>query len=189
MITNNRKDKSDKNLLVQQYIWAMINWLAKRSRIVLTEYVDEELSHKVFERLGRESPAKDLYLRMLIARLTHDGISTKKLQGQVEDKKLFFNIEQIDVFDNHLSKQLDNLLQIIGNITSGNGCPTESTSDDEQMTSAEYEFSTISQQLIMQAPADEDVDSGIEKTVKRWLTWRTSKHLQLNYSFAEFLCN
>jgi hypothetical protein len=132
MITESKRDKSHKKLQVQQYLRASVNWLAEHPGAEPAERINESLLHHVNACLGRKSPEKESLVRVMIAHLTYDNQSMKKLRGLIANKKMINRIEQIDVFSNDFQKQIDRLLLTIGQAASGGHQGTSCQYADEQ---------------------------------------------------------
>jgi len=186
MINNNIKDKAAKNLQVQQYVWAMINWLADHSRLIFEEKAEQDQLNMISSRLGEKSGEKEPYVRIIIAHLTYDFSSFKKLRLQVSNKKFVSKVEQIDVYGIDFQKQIDPLISSIGKMEFGQKLTVTAQVESEK-TSAEYEFNTINHHLILKTRPDGYSEMQMKKAVNSWLAWKTSRHLQLHYSFSDFL--
>ncbi len=112
-------NKADKKGQVQHYLQAMHHWLSDHSIARPDDQMDENFRLHVHACLGRKSSEKERLVRILIARLTSDYYSMKKLRGLVADKKTIYRIEQLDIFSGDFQRQTEMVLMDIGQCFSG----------------------------------------------------------------------
>jgi len=113
-----KKDKTGRSLLGQRYVLALTNWLSANPDAKDFEYYDKELDKKITKWLGEKNPEKERLVRLLIARLIWDGKSYEKLRGGENNKELELQVCKMDVCHYAFPKNLDLLLQGIGEVKS-----------------------------------------------------------------------
>jgi hypothetical protein len=111
-----RKDKTGRCLMGQQYLWALLNWLTDYPSVDASDYFNNNLSRQVLYWLGDKNPEKEKIVRLLIAGMTSDWYSYKRLQHGIKNKKLKYEISRIDIFNYTFPDYLDNLIINIGDI-------------------------------------------------------------------------
>jgi len=113
-----KKDKTGRSLLGQRYIWALTNWLSDNPEVKDFEYYDKELDQQITKCLGKKNPDKERLVRLLIARLIWDWKSYEELRQGKENKELELQVCKVDVCHYAFPKNLDLLLQGIGEVKS-----------------------------------------------------------------------
>jgi hypothetical protein len=109
-----RKDKAGRSLLGQQYIWALVNWLAGYPELNMMGHFNNEIYRNVSGWLGIKSPEKEKLVRIIVAKLTHDWKSLKKFNQGSANKVLAYFASSMDIWQYTFPKMLDKLLQDIG---------------------------------------------------------------------------
>ena len=111
-----KKDTTGKSLMGQQYVWALTGWLNNDQPVEIYEKYDNVKVQKVYACLGDKTPEKIRLVRLLLARLTWDWDSYEKLSegGQFED--IEFQVSRIDICHYAFPKNLDLILQAIGQL-------------------------------------------------------------------------
>lgn len=140
-------DKTKRSLLGQQYLWALIDWLGDNLQVKDSVYYNHELSRQIAKRLGNKNPDKERLVRLLIARLTWNWKSYEELKQGKEYKKLELQACRIDICHYTFPKNLDLLLQGIGEmkpVEAFEGC---GSLDSGIKTYIEKEFSNLSDLL------------------------------------------
>ena len=108
------KDTTGKSLIGQQYVWAIKEWLNDNPKNEIFDNFDKQLGQKIQEWLGDKSSDKIRLIRLLLARLTWDWKSYEKLKHGGEYKDLELQICRMDICHYAFPKNLDSLLQGIG---------------------------------------------------------------------------
>ena len=107
-------DKSGRSLLGQRYVWALNKWLGYKPKVKDLDHYDEKLGRKITKWLGEKNPDKERLVCLLIARLIWDWKSYEELQRGGENKELELQVCSIDVCHYTFPKNLNLLLQGIG---------------------------------------------------------------------------
>jgi hypothetical protein len=109
-----KKDKTGRSRLGQRYIWALTNWLGDNPKVKDSEYYHKRLRQQITKWLGKKNPEKERLVRLLRARLIWDWKSYEELQQGKENKELELQACKIDICHYNFPKNLDLLLQGIG---------------------------------------------------------------------------
>jgi hypothetical protein len=111
-----RKDKTGRYILGQQYVWALINWLADYPPLNLSGFSTNEIYTNTSNWLGNKSPQKEKLVRIVVAKLTHDWKSLKKFNHTSENKRLSCFAYSMEIWNITFPEKLDLLLKDIGKI-------------------------------------------------------------------------
>jgi hypothetical protein len=114
--SNLRKDKAGRSLLGQQYVWALVNWLAAYPQLRMKGYSDNDIYMNVSAWLGNKTPQKENLVRMIVAKLTFGWKSLKRLGRRTSNKGLAYFAHTTDIWQYTFPKELDKLLQEIGKV-------------------------------------------------------------------------
>jgi hypothetical protein len=139
-----RKDKTGRYLLGQQYVWALINWLADYPPLNLSGFFSNEIYTNVSNWLGNKSPQKEKLVRIVVAKLTHDWKSLKKFNHISENKRLSSFAYSMEIWNITFPEKLDLLLHDIGKIESKISDPNRDYDvEKDERTIIENEFSVL----------------------------------------------
>lgn len=108
------KDTTGKSLIGQQYVWAVKEWLNDSQANEISDKYDKKPGQEIHKWLGDKNPDKIRLVRLLLARLTWDWKSFEKLQHGGELKDIEFQACRMDICHYSFPKNLDLLLQGIG---------------------------------------------------------------------------
>jgi hypothetical protein len=165
-----RKDKTGRYFLGQQYVWALINWLADYPPLNLSGFFSNEIYTNVSTWLGNKTPQKEKLVRIIVAKLTHDWKSLKRFNHSSENKGLAYFAYSMEIWNITFPEKLDLLLQDIGKIEAKNIDPNKSHSiDKDEKTNIEKEFAIICN--LMNSGTVINSNSLIDKNdlIKNWL--------------------
>ncbi len=109
-----KKDKTGRSRLGQRYVWALTNWLGDNPKVKDLKYYDKRLGQQITKWLGKKNPEKERLVRLLRARLIWDWKSYEELRHGKENKELELQVCSIDICHYDFPKNLDLLLQGIG---------------------------------------------------------------------------
>lgn len=110
------KDTTGKSLIGQQYVWAIKEWLNDNPKNEISDNYDRKNGQQIRKWLGDKNPDKTRLVRLLLARLTWDWKSYEKLQHGGELKDIELQACRMDICHYAFPKNLDLLLQGIGQI-------------------------------------------------------------------------
>ena len=113
-----KNDKTGRSFLGQQYLLVLKNWLGEDIRNQCSEIVETKLNRQVTNWLKTKTPDNERLVRLLIARLTWDWESYDELQKGGELEQLENQIGRMDICHYAFPKNLDCVLQGIGNLES-----------------------------------------------------------------------
>jgi hypothetical protein len=105
-----KKDKTGRSRLGQRYVWALTNWLGDNPKVKDFKHYDKRLGQQITKWLGKKNPEKEKLVRLLRARL--------ELRHGKENKELELQVSSIDICHYDFPKNLDLLLQGIGEMKS-----------------------------------------------------------------------
>jgi len=108
------KDTTGKSLIGQQYVWAIKEWLDDNLKNEISDIYDRKKGQKIRKWLGEKNPEKIRIVKLLIARLTWDWNSYEKLLHGGEFEEIEFQACRMDICHYAFPKNLDLLLQGIG---------------------------------------------------------------------------
>ena len=108
------KDTTGKSLIGQQYVWALKEWLDDNPRNEISDSYDKMLGQQIRKWLGDKNPDKIQLVRLLLARLTWDWASYEKFKHGGKLKDIEFQACRMDICHYAFPKNLDLLLQGIG---------------------------------------------------------------------------
>ena len=108
------KDTTGKSLIGQQYVWAIKEWLNDSQPNEISDNYDKKLTQEIHRWLGDKNPDKIRLVRLLLARLTWDFKTYEKLQHGGKFKDIEFQACRMDICHYAFPKNLDLLLQGIG---------------------------------------------------------------------------
>jgi hypothetical protein len=186
-----RNDKTGQNFLGQQYLWALLNWLADLPRVPESDYCSRELRRQVSIWLGPKNPEKTRFIRIMISKLTYDWKSLKKLQHKGEYKLLEYQTSQIDIFHHAFPKNLDALLERIGGINPLTEPEERNSIDREDKTRIEHEFLILCHYINSDAPPHNFMPLDKDDLIKVWLITSLTKTLKeqsgLNHLLARLV--
>lgn len=111
-----KNDSSGRSLKGQQYIHALKNWMDENTHEQDPEALDVNLRQNVQEKLGIRDGEKVRLVRLLLARLTWDWDSLKKLQHGGAFEELEMQIIRMDICHYAFPENLDALLSGIGGL-------------------------------------------------------------------------
>ena len=106
-------DNTGRSKLGQKYLCSLKAWLGDTSQENL-EYIDNELDQRIKEWLQNKSPAKEIVVRLLVARLMWNWESYNQYQRGEEYKELKFQVARIDICHYAFPKHIDLIIQGIG---------------------------------------------------------------------------
>jgi hypothetical protein len=173
-----RMDKSGRSALGQQYVWALVNWLADYPRLSVVGHSNNDIYRKVPGWLGTRSTEKEKLVRIIIAKLTHDWKSLKIINPGTVNKGLAYFANSVDIWQYTFPKMLDRLLLNIGKIELKTGNLYEiSEIGKVAKTNIENEFSIICNLI----SSGNDIMYGIadkNELIKIWLMASITKTLK-----------
>jgi len=109
-----KNDVTGRSLVGQQYLWAIRKWLMDDPQGKIPDHYNKKLGQQIQKWLGEKNPDKMRLVRLLIARLTWDWKSYEELQHGGEYKDLELQVCCMDICHYSFPKNLDLLLQGIG---------------------------------------------------------------------------
>ena len=109
-----KKDKTGRSRLGQRYVWALTNWLGDNPKVKDLKYYNKRLGQQITNWLGKKNLEKERLVRLLIARLIWNWKSYEELRHGKENKELELQVSSIDICHYNFPKNLDLLLQGIG---------------------------------------------------------------------------
>jgi hypothetical protein len=174
-----RKDKTGRYLLGQQYVWALINWLADYPSLSLSGFFTNEIYTNVSTWLGNRSPQKEKLIRILVAKFTHDWKSLKKFNHNSKNKELAYFANSMEIWHYTFPKKLDMLLQDIGKMEAENNDPHGNyTIDKDVITNIENEFAVLCN--LMNSGSEFNYIGSAEKIdlINNWLIASITKTLK-----------
>lgn len=113
-----KNDVTGKSLLGQQYVWAIKRWLNDYAPETITENANEKPTTKIRNWLGSKSPDKVRLVQLLVARLTWNWKLYEELQHGGKYKDLELQVCRMDICHYAFPKNLDILLQALGQMIS-----------------------------------------------------------------------
>ena len=139
-----RKDKAGRILLGQQYVWALVNWLADYPALNLQGHSNNEIFINISTWLGNRSPQKEKLVRIIVAKLTHDWRSLKRFNHGSKNKGLAHFAYSMEIWNYTFPKMLNIVLQEIGTMEAESNDPDGSyISDKDEKTNIEKEFAIL----------------------------------------------
>lgn len=109
-----KNDTTGKSIVGQQYIWAIREWLNDNPKNEIPDNYNKKLGRKIQKWMGDKSTDKVRLVRLLLARLTWDWKLYEELQHGGEFKDIEFQACRMDICHYAFPKNLDLLLQGIG---------------------------------------------------------------------------
>ena len=170
-----KKDKTGRSRLGQRYLWTLANWLGDNPKVLGLEYYNKKLGQQITKWLGKKNPEKERLVRLLIARLIWDWKSYEELQHGKENKELELQACSIDICHYNFPKNLNLLLQGIGEmrpIEAFEGCGSYNS---DIKKSVEKEFSILNDLLKSITSASKQDKNEL---VKAWLIACLAKTLK-----------
>jgi hypothetical protein len=178
-----KNDTTGKSLIGQQYVWAIKGWLNDSVPKVIPDNAANEIHEQTQKWLGDKNPEKIRLIRLLLARLTWDWKLYEKLQHGEEFKDLEFQTCRIDICHYAFPKNLDLLLQGIGNMKpvkemEFEGCGSY---DNTIKTYLEKEFIALNDMLKSLAGIEKKDNSEL---IKVWLVACLLKTIKENVNLS-----
>jgi hypothetical protein len=174
-----RMDKTGRYLLGQQYVWALINWLADYPPLNLSGFFYNEIYTNVSTWLGNKSPQKEKLVRIVVAKLTHDWKSLKKFNHYSKNKQLAYFAYSMEIWHYTFPKKLEKLLQDIGKMEAKNSDPDGSyTIDEEGKTNIENEFAILCNLMNSEKFSSSNGLTEKDELIKIWLIASITKALK-----------
>ncbi len=142
-----KKDKTGRSRLGQRYVWALTNWIGDNPKVKDFEYYNKRLGQQITKWLSKKNPEKERLVRLLRARLTWDWKSYEELRDGKENKELKLQVCSIDICHYDFPKNLDLLLQGIGEMKSVEAFEGCGSFNSDIKKFVEKEFSILNDSL------------------------------------------
>jgi len=177
-----KNDTTGRSLIGQQYLRAMKGWLNDNDKQAIPDNTLIKLNQQIQKWLGEKSPDKIRLVRLLIARLLWDWKSYEALQHGGKLLELELQSCRMDICHYAFPKNLDLLLQGIGQMKPAaqfEGCGSY---DESRKTFIEEEFSFLNDRLKSLLKTGK---SDTNELIKAWLTVCLAKTIKEHVNLSE----
>jgi hypothetical protein len=172
-----RKDKTGRCLIGHQYFLAILHWLTDIPMVNFSDYCSNEPCQLITSWLGGKNPAKVKMVRLLLARIANDWKSFKKLQQDTKNRKLEYQVCNMDIYHYSFPDNLNALLKEIGGLKPDQEHLENSDIYEGKETIIEYEFRQLCHWL-KSTVQNITVKFNKNEVIRLWLIVSFSKSLK-----------